>query len=61
MKAAFLRGDEDPDKDVCLFRRCMGDAKRDDRIYGAYLFEDRYRQHFCSPSPGLLLITGFGV
>jgi hypothetical protein len=36
MKAAFLRGVEDPDKDVCLYRRCMGDAKRDDRIYGAY-------------------------
>jgi hypothetical protein len=36
MKAAFLRGVEDPDKDVCLYRRCMGNAKRDDRIYGAY-------------------------
>jgi hypothetical protein len=36
MKAAFLRGVEDPDKDVCLYRRCMGHAKREDRIYGAY-------------------------
>ena len=36
MKAAFLRGVEDPDKDVPLYRRCMGNPKRDDRIYGAY-------------------------
>jgi len=35
-KAAFLRGVEDPDKDVCLYRRCMGHAQRADRIYGAY-------------------------
>ena len=36
MKAAFLRGVEDPDKDVPIYRRCMGNPKRDDRIYGAY-------------------------
>ncbi len=36
MRAAFLRGVEDPDKDVPLYRRCMGNPKRDHRIYGAY-------------------------
>ena len=31
-----MRGVEDPDKDVPLFRRCMGNPQRDTRIYGAY-------------------------
>ena len=34
IKAAFLRGEEDPDKDLDLQRRCMGHPGRDERIYG---------------------------
>ena len=36
IKAAFLRGEECPDKDRSLQRRCIGDSGRDERIYGGY-------------------------
>ena len=36
IKAAFLRGEECPDKDRSLLRRCIGDPGRDERIYGDY-------------------------
>ncbi len=36
IKAAFLRGEEDPDNDLDLQRRCIGDPGRDERIYGVY-------------------------
>jgi hypothetical protein len=36
IKAAFLRGEECPDKDRSLLRRCIGDPGRDEHIYGGY-------------------------
>ena len=36
IKAAFLRGEEDPDNDFDLQRQCIGDPGRDERIYGVY-------------------------
>ena len=36
IKAAFLRGEECPEKNYDLQRQCLGHPNRDDRIYGAY-------------------------
>ena len=53
IKAAFLRGEEDPEINVDLHRRCMGNPNRGDRIYGAYS-----ETAIASPAP---MATGAGL